>query len=49
MAENKGTQIDGVKLLDWYRTEFRTRLSKPDAKLMIIGYSFRERLLIPSA
>lgn len=42
MAENKGTQIDGVELLDWYRTEFRTRLSKPDAKLMIIGYSFRD-------
>jgi hypothetical protein len=42
MAENKGTQIDGVALLDWYRTEFRTRLSQPDAKLMIIGYSFRD-------
>jgi SIR2-like domain len=42
MAENKGTQIDGVALLDWYRTEFRKRLSQPDAKLMIIGYSFRD-------
>jgi SIR2-like domain len=42
MAENKGTQIDGVALLDWYRREFRARLSQPDARLMIIGYSFRD-------
>jgi hypothetical protein len=42
MAENKGTQIDGVALLDWYRSEFRKHLSQPDAKLMIIGYSFRD-------
>ena len=26
MADNKGNQIDGVALLDWYRNEFRTRL-----------------------
>jgi hypothetical protein len=42
MAENKGSQIDGVALLDWYRSEFRKRLSEPDAKLMIVGYSFRD-------
>jgi hypothetical protein len=42
MAENKGTQIDGVALLNWYRSEFRTRLSQPDARLMIVGYSFRD-------
>jgi hypothetical protein len=42
MAENKGTQIDGVALLDWYRSEFRARLSQPDARLMIIGYGFRD-------
>jgi hypothetical protein len=42
MAENKGSQIDGVALLDWYRGEFRKRLSQPDAKLMIVGYSFRD-------
>ena len=42
MAENKGTQIDGVALLNWYRSEFRTRLSQPDARLMIIGYGFRD-------
>jgi hypothetical protein len=42
MAENKGTQIDGVALLDWYRSEFRKRLSQTDAKLIIIGYSFRD-------
>jgi hypothetical protein len=43
MAANKGTQIDGVALLDWYRSEFRTRLSQADARLMIIGYSFRDQ------
>jgi hypothetical protein len=42
MAENKGSQIDGVALLDWYRSEFKKRLSQPDAKLMIVGYSFRD-------
>ena len=42
MAENKGTQIDDIALLNWYRSEFRTRLSQPDAKLMIIGYGFRD-------
>jgi hypothetical protein len=42
MAENKGSQIDGVALLDWYRTEMKSRLSRPDARLMIIGYSFRD-------
>jgi hypothetical protein len=42
MAENKGTQIDRVPLLEWYRSEFRKRLSQPDAKLMIVGYSFRD-------
>jgi SIR2-like domain len=42
MAENKGTQIDGVALLDWYRSEFRTRISQADARLMIIGYSFHD-------
>jgi SIR2-like domain len=42
MAEHKGTQIDGIALLDWYRGEFRKRLSQPDAKLMIVGYSFRD-------
>jgi hypothetical protein len=43
MAENKGTQIDGVALLDWYRAELRRRLSQTDAHLMIIGYSFRDQ------
>lgn len=42
MAENKGTQINGVALLDWYRNEFRVRLSQQDTRLMIIGYSFRD-------
>jgi SIR2-like protein len=43
MGENKGTQIDGVALLDWYRENFRSMLSAPDARLMIIGYSFRDQ------
>jgi len=43
MAENKGTQIDGVALLDWYRTQFTGMLAQSGAKLMIIGYSFRDQ------
>jgi hypothetical protein len=42
MGENKGTQIDGVALLDWYRQQFREMLSRPDSRLMIIGYGFRD-------
>jgi SIR2-like protein len=42
MGYNKGTQIDGVAILDWYRTQFRRILSEPNARLMIIGYSFRD-------
>ena len=41
-AENKGSQIDGVALLDWYRNKLKQRLSEPGAKLMIVGYSFRD-------
>jgi hypothetical protein len=42
MGENKGTQIDRIALLDWYRTQLREMLSRPDARLMIIGYGFRD-------
>jgi SIR2-like domain len=42
MGENKGTQIDGVALLDWYRQQFREMLSRQGARLMIIGYGFRD-------
>jgi hypothetical protein len=43
MGENKGLQIDGLALLDWYRSKLTEMLSAPNANLMIIGYSFRDQ------
>jgi hypothetical protein len=43
MGDQKGTQIERIPLLDWYRQQFREMLSRPDARLMIIGYGFRDQ------
>jgi SIR2-like domain len=42
MGENKGTQIEGVELLNWYREQFVNHICRPDTHLMVIGYSFRD-------
>jgi hypothetical protein len=42
LGANKGTAIDGIALLDWYRGQLRAALAQADARLMIIGYSFRD-------
>jgi hypothetical protein len=42
MGQNKGKQIERVPLLDWYRAQFRQMVCQAEAKLMVIGYSFRD-------
>jgi hypothetical protein len=43
MGEGKNEVIDGVALLSWYRQQFEDMLDGPNAHLMIIGYSFRDK------
>jgi SIR2-like domain len=40
MGGNKPGLIDKFPLLKWYREEFRRRLTVPESKLLVIGYSF---------
>jgi len=40
MGENKGNAIASHDILKWYYLEFSRELSKPNTRLMIIGYSF---------
>jgi hypothetical protein len=42
LGANKRSAIDGIALLDWYRNQFRAALAQPGARLMIVGYSFRD-------
>jgi SIR2-like domain len=42
MGGQKGTDIERFPILNWYHSEFRKFLSKPDARLMVIGYSFSD-------
>jgi hypothetical protein len=39
---NKHNSISKVPLLSWYHDMFREDLHKPHAKLMVIGYSFKD-------
>jgi hypothetical protein len=38
----KEIEINREPLLKWYQTEFATVLRRPDARLMVIGYSFSD-------
>ena len=42
MGGNKPTDIAGSELLSWYEQQFRQALREPGARLMVIGYSFRD-------
>jgi hypothetical protein len=39
----KEIEIEQVPLLRWYRQEFRKSITRPNCKLMIIGYSFNDQ------
>jgi SIR2-like protein len=43
MGGRKAISIDQFPLLSWYHGEFRSFLSRPGARLMVIGYSFSDR------
>jgi hypothetical protein len=40
MGGAKSANIDRFAILKWYHKEFREMLMRPDARLMVIGYSF---------
>lgn len=42
MGGNKLDLIGGSPILAWYRDEFEKRLCQGDARLMVIGYGFRD-------
>lgn len=50
---NKESDIGDVPLLDWYFAKFREAIMTPTARVMIIGYSFRDihinKLLVEAA
>ncbi|WP_077033410.1 SIR2 family protein [Pelomonas sp. KK5] len=39
----KLAEIDRTPILSWYLTRFEEEISKPGAKLMVIGYGFRDQ------
>lgn len=43
LGGNKEANIRKYPLLSWYHSQFREDLRKPNARLMIIGYSFNDR------
>jgi hypothetical protein len=43
MGGNKAIEIDRYPILSWYHRQFREYLSRPGARLMVIGYSFSDR------
>jgi len=43
MGGNKAVAIDRYPILSWYHRQFREYLSRPGARLMIIGYSFSDQ------
>jgi hypothetical protein len=43
MGGNKAVEIDQYPILSWYHRQFREYLSRPAARLMIIGYSFSDQ------
>jgi hypothetical protein len=42
MAGQKAINIGQFPVLSWYYEEFRNHLKRPNAKLMIVGYSFSD-------
>jgi SIR2-like domain len=42
MGESKEAELDKVPLLAWYRDEFVQMMRQPNARMMIIGYSFQD-------
>jgi hypothetical protein len=45
----KEVEIERVPLLSWYHQEFRKVITRPNCKLMIVGYSFNDDHITPSA
>lgn len=43
MGGNKADTIKMYEVLDWYQEKFHEYLLSPDPKLMVIGYSFRDK------
>jgi hypothetical protein len=43
MGGNKAVEIDRYPILSWYHRQFREYLSRPGARLMVIGYSFSDQ------
>lgn len=42
MGGHKAISIDQFAILSWYHQEFKRYLLRPDARLMVIGYSFSD-------
>jgi hypothetical protein len=42
MGGNKPTTMQRHPILEWYASKFAEYLSKPEARLMVIGYGFRD-------
>jgi hypothetical protein len=42
MGGQKAVSINQFPILSWYHQEFRNMLMRPDARLMVIGYSFSD-------
>ena len=42
MGGNKPTTMQRYPILTWYAEKFAEAVSKPNARLMIIGYGFRD-------
>jgi SIR2-like domain len=42
MGGNKAIEIDRYPILSWYHRQFRDYLLRPEARLMVIGYSFND-------
>lgn len=43
MGGQSAISIDQFPLLKWYQQEFKSFLSRPEARLMVIGYSFGDK------
>lgn len=43
LGGDKLSLIERYPLLNWYREQFKAHLSKPDTRLMVIGYGFGDR------
>jgi hypothetical protein len=43
MGGQSAISIDQFPLLKWYQQEFKSFLSRPEARLIVIGYSFGDK------